>query len=516
MSGFQKKLFIRKILYVFIDILIIISAFILFAWIKPGTKRIYIPTYFQPLLLFEFIWINISLLISKYDLHKTKKPGDVVVPILIANITIVAVITTLIYSFGAFKYSRLIVYGTILLSTLFEIILSYLYVSYKKPVIIPDFDELQSSKPKFYPLDKTLIIEKEEDARYIKDREQMRKVIVNETNAEVYDFISKYIDIGNPKNILVSTRTKFNIEKLPSGKFHSITNLHRVNDFGRINKFLETVNKKLEYGGLYINNAETHFLRKQKILRKYPAVINRIVFFFDSIFHRVIPKLPITKKIYFYVTASQNRAISRAETLGRLYSCGFECIEEKFIEDELYFVVRKVKEPAYDLNPTYGPFIRLKRIGKNGKVIGVYKLRTMHAYSEYLQEYIYNKNKLEEGGKFKNDFRVTAVGRIMRKFWLDELPMFLNLLKGDMKLVGVRPISKHYFELYSEELKQKRTKHKPGLIPPFYVDLPKTLDEIMASEMKYLEAYERNPFITEISYFFKAVFNIVFKKARSK
>jgi hypothetical protein len=56
---------------------------------------------------------------------------------------------------------------------------------------------------------------------------------------------------------------------------------------------------------------------------------------------------------------------------------------------------------------------------------------------------------------------------------------------------------------------------KPGLIPPFYVDLPKTLEEIMASEMKYLRAYEKNPLRTDVKYFFLSLRNIFFRRARS-
>ena len=191
-------------------------------------------------------------------------------------------------------------------------------------------------------------------------------------------------------------------------------------------------------------------------------------------------------------------------------------IEEDFIGERLFFVVRKTKEPVFDAKPTYGPIIRLRRIGENGKIISVYKFRTMHAYSEYLQGYIYNRSKLQAGGKFKDDFRVTTIGKIFRKLWIDELPMLINLLKGDLKLVGVRPLSEHYFDLYSEELKEKIIKYKPGLIPPFYADLPKTLPEIMESEMRYLKDYEVSPFRTDWRYFWKAVGNIIVRRARSK
>ena len=64
----------------------------------------------------------------------------------------------------------------------------------------------------------------------------------------------------------------------------------------------------------------------------------------------------------------------------------------------------------------------------------------MHPYSEYLQEYVYKKNNLQQGGKIKDDFRVSPEGRIFRKIWLDEIPMLYNVIKGDMKLVD-EPLS---------------------------------------------------------------------------
>ena len=140
----------------------------------------------------------------------------------------------------------------------------------------------------------------------------------------------------------------------------------------------------------------------------------------------------------------------------------------------------------------------------------------MHPYSEYIQEYIYEENKLDEGGKFKNDFRVTTLGKIMRKLWIDELPMIYNILKGDLKLFGVRPLSNQYFSLYPEEFRKIRIQYKPGLIPPFYRDMPKTLDEIIASEKEYLRQYDKHPFTTDCKYFFHAFYNIIFKRARSK
>jgi lipopolysaccharide/colanic/teichoic acid biosynthesis glycosyltransferase len=139
----------------------------------------------------------------------------------------------------------------------------------------------------------------------------------------------------------------------------------------------------------------------------------------------------------------------------------------------------------------------------------------MHPYSEYLQEFVYENNNLEIGGKFKDDFRITAWGKLFRKFWVDELPMFLNLMKGDCKLVGVRPLSSQYLSLYDEEFRERRLNYKPGLLPPYYADMPMTIEEIQNSEKKYLEAFEKNPISTDIKYFFKALNNIVIKRQRS-
>ena len=93
--------------------------------------------------------------------------------------------------------------------------------------------------------------------------------------------------------------------------------------------------------------------------------------------------------------------------------------------------------------------------------------------------------------------------------------MLINFFKGNMKLVGVRPLSRHYFELYNKDLQERRIKYKPGLVPPFYADIPSNLDEIQKSEIKYLDHYDKHPFLTDFRYFWKSVWNILFRYARS-
>ncbi|OYT11935.1 MAG: sugar transferase [Bacteroidetes bacterium 4572_112] len=343
----------------------------------------------------------------------------------------------------------------------------------------------------------------------------MKEILIKEAGSDSFEYISKYIDVDNVDTLVVSTSSAFNIDKQYQESFKNIVNLKPINDIRRINKFFESVNAKLEDGGVFICNVETYTLRKQRILKKYPKGINWGMYTFDFFVKRVSPKVWGLKKVYFFTTAGRNRVLSKAETLGRIYSCGFKVVNETRINGRLWVVVKKIKEPSFDTDPTYGPLISLKRHGKNGKLIKVYKARTMHAYSEYLQEYVYEQNDLQEGGKFKNDFRITTVGKIFRKTWLDELPMILNLLKRDLKLVGVRPLSQQYMSLYPEDFQELRKNYRPGLVPPFYADLPKDLEEIIASEKRYLEAFDKHPIRTDWVYFWKAFNNIVFKKARS-
>ncbi|HEY9113629.1 MAG TPA: sugar transferase [Bacteroidales bacterium] len=375
--------------------------------------------------------------------------------------------------------------------------------SYKKPIAI-DKSKKTSGKNLLF-----------EDSASNK-AEVLVSLLTRQIGAAPVEFISKHIDLTGGTTFLTKTSIKFNIDKIPRGQYRNIVNLKRINTIRRINKFFNAISNKIPKGGLFVGIVETYSTRKARLLRKFWFPFNWIYYSFDVLFTRVFPKVPITKNIYFYLTKGKNRVLSMAESYGRLYSCGFEMVEARDIGDVQYFVFRKFREPLYDNNPTYGPFITLNRYGKGGKLFKVYKLRTMHAYSEYLQEYVYQQNKLAEGGKLKDDFRITTEGRFFRKFWLDELPMLINLLKGEMKVVGVRPLSRHYFSLYTEELRKKRIKFKPGLIPPFYADMPKTLEEIMESEMRYLEAYEKHPWKTDIIYFFKAMTNIFIKKARSK
>lgn len=497
--------------FLIVDLLMLLAAFYVSLLFKPTTVLVsYANHHAIPLLIFTIIWVIASILSGKYR-PKGSSFGPFAKRIIISNAVSLAMLSMLMFSFYTFSFSRIVVFGMVGFASLFESIFFGVWFMFKQSHEIYDEPRVLEHKPRIeYKLT-------EPTGQPLGEGRMntVKNSIVEELGLEVFEYFNDVLYLGYSTTLVLSTTTVFNVENQPQSSFDTIVNLKRVNDIRRINKFFEAVNTRLPNDGLFVCLCETKNLRKKRILKKFPPVINLIYYSFDFIIKRILPKFALTKGIYFFLTRGENRVITRAELLGRIYSCGFEVVDEQFLGGHLYVVSRKIKEPAYDLEATYGPLIKLKRVGKGGKEIKVYKMRTMHPYSEYLQEYVFQENQLEEGGKFKDDFRISTLGRIMRKLWIDELPMIANLLKGDLKIVGVRPLSKHYFSLYTEELQNKRIQYKPGLVPPFYVDNPKTLEEIMESEHRYLDAYAKRPFRTDVRYFFVAVYNIIFKRYRS-
>ena len=255
---------------------------------------------------------------------------------------------------------------------------------------------------------------------------QFKKDISEECGELAYDYISKKINLLDPGNHVFATTTRFDIMQQPENQLNGIINLKKVNDIPDINKFFEAVYTKLSEKGRFILCAETKDQRKKRLLKKYPVVLNWIFYFFDYIFKRVLPRINLTKKIHFFLTRGANKVLTRTEILGRLYSCGFIIENETIVNGRCFFSVRKNGSALFPKNSTDGIIVKLPRIGKGGKIISVYKMRTMHPYSEYLQDYVYRENKLKNGGKFANDFRISSTGRIIRELWIDELPMLLN------------------------------------------------------------------------------------------
>lgn len=137
-----------------------------------------------------------------------------------------------------------------------------------------------------------------------------------------------------------------------------------------------------------------------------------------------------------------------------------------------------------------GPiFYEQTRIGRNGRRFKFYKFRTMVVGADQMKQELMEKNEMD-GLMFKmeNDPRIFGIGKFMRKFSIDELPQFWNVLKGDMSLVGTRPPTEEEFEQY--ELHHKaRLGIRPGLTGMWQVsgrsDI-KNFEEVVALDTQYI------------------------------
>lgn len=336
---------------------------------------------------------------------------------------------------------------------------------------------------------------------------------------QTFSWLEKHRDELDPSTVVVDTDDGNALkEQYGALKPRFIVSKRALNRVRHLNTLLNRANETLDDDGYLWCHCRTAVLKKKLMFKHHTKIVAYPLYCCHYIWHRMFPKIRATKWLYFGLTHGRNRTYNRVEVLGRMYRAGFEVVDEGFRRGEYYVLAHKAKAPIWDDEPTCSPLIKLRRVGKDGRLIGVYKFRTMYSYSEYLQPYIYQHNHLDKGGKFADDYRVNMWGTLFRKLWLDELPMIINVIKGDMKLVGVRPLSRHYFSLYTPEMQQLRTRVKPGLLPPFYYDKtsPKTLDDVQASERRYLEAYLENPFATDWRYFWGTVGNIMFRGKRSK
>jgi lipopolysaccharide/colanic/teichoic acid biosynthesis glycosyltransferase len=146
----------------------------------------------------------------------------------------------------------------------------------------------------------------------------------------------------------------------------------------------------------------------------------------------------------------------------------------------------------------------------------VFKFRTMHPYSEFLQDYMKKHHGYGPNGKIVDDFRVTGWGKFLRKFWIDELPQVINLAKGDMKIVGVRPVSNSYFNDLPKEIQSGRRYAKPGCIPPYLaLNRKSSVGSVLEAEEEYMAEFRKAPLRTDVKYFMSAVYHIVFSRRRS-
>ena len=160
-----------------------------------------------------------------------------------------------------------------------------------------------------------------------------------------------------------------------------------------------------------------------------------------------------------------------------------------------------------------GPvFFLHTRIGKNGKNIKIYKFRTMVTNAEELiKEFTPEQMKeYKENYKLTNDPRITKIGKFLRKTSLDERPQLINIIKGDLSIIGPRPVVKDELEKYEENI-AKFLSVTPGLTGNWAANGRNntTYEERMRLELEYVDNISLK---TDIKIFFQTIYAVIKKE----
>lgn len=155
-------------------------------------------------------------------------------------------------------------------------------------------------------------------------------------------------------------------------------------------------------------------------------------------------------------------------------------------------------------DPKGSVFFSQQRCGKENKLFPMYKFRSMVSNAEELLEELKEMNEMDGPVfKIKEDPRITKVGKFIRKTSIDELPQLLNVLKGDMSLVGPRPAIPHEVAKYTE-YQMQRLLVKPGLTCIWQVSGRNTIgfDEWVEMDLEYIKT---RSFLLDLKLIFKTV-----------
>ncbi len=159
-----------------------------------------------------------------------------------------------------------------------------------------------------------------------------------------------------------------------------------------------------------------------------------------------------------------------------------------------------------------GPIVfRQKRAGKNGHPFTMYKFRSMQTNAEMLHSELAAYNQMS-GPVFKidKDPRVTPIGRLIRKTSIDELPQLLNVLRGDMSLVGPRPLPIYEVEKFESPAQRRRLSMKPGLTCLWQVsgrNDVKNFDQWVKLDLNYIDNWS---LLLDLKILFKTVPVVLF------
>lgn len=264
------------------------------------------------------------------------------------------------------------------------------------------------------------------------DQEQLDELI---SGIESVDPHYKFIAFVNSDETEADSAKTFSIRRIPSQNLEA---------FVRKTSISELVIATQKTDGITVNlyNQLIHLLENGVIIREYTQVYE------DST--KRIPVQYVSRDFYRYFPFSRSNQNHLYLLFSRIFDVLFSVIG--LLLGLVFFPIILFGNLIGNRGPL---FYTQERVGKNGEVFRIYKFRTMV------------KNAEANGAVFTtvNDTRITAFGKFMRKTRLDEFPQFINILRGDMSIIGPRPERPVFVQQIAENMPFYETRHvvKPGL-----------------------------------------------------
>ena len=521
---FQKSDYSFAIYDLLIWVVSYLSVFLVF-YFNGGIPERLLVAYTYLLLYSSVVSYIASVVTRKLQLKGKVSYSDFLIPVVNSSGIILISLAVAVVALKGYDISRLMVGCSVAVAFAVDIFIVSILFNNRLSAVPSDNEELHLLAFQAV-LCKVREVEEIHEPRSFSYQNQEGETVYSRLGKDLSDdeieFISLNIDLKQaPSSIplMIYSGPPGKLLECDDESLEIFINRLPVNSLENTAEHFRNVHRKLKDGGYFIGSASTSDVSAEKHRKKYSGPVHAILAGLNFLVEDLLIRTAGVRWFAGLFGIEIRQSLSRTEVLGRLVVCGFKNVDFTLIKDRLYFIAYKSGEPKENNEQLYSAFINLRRLGKFGRDIRVYKFRTMYPYSEYLRDFAIKKCGYTDTGdgvgKIEDDFRITGIGRIMRRYWLDELPQLLNILRGEIKLVGVRPLEINCLKTYPVEFLKRRLKYKPGLLAPYAAHIHKNMDEYVEAEIKYLDEYDRQPFLTDCKYFFWILWNILSGKVKS-
>ncbi|WMJ85792.1 sugar transferase [Anaerocolumna sp. MB42-C2] len=453
----------------FVDLCCIVISFLLATWIRYGniTKYWYNNVYSFASVYVLLLYTAIYYFYDSYSRLFKRGYWEELIIVIKINCILAAAVTAVIFIFQeGTTYSRLFFFCFFLLNIMFM----YIARQYYKIFLLAFYKKSSSSK-------KIMIITTSDQVKEVLSR------IKRENEWEYQITYLTILDKHMVGEIIEGIEVKADFIDMFEVAKHQVIDgvfIHIPNDFP-LNLNLEETILEFENMGITVNLSINTFGLKihEKIVQELSGY--HVLTFSSRLFD-----------------GSQLHLKRIVDIAGGLVGCILTVILTIFIA------------PAIMIESPGPVFFSQIRVGKNGRRFRIYKFRSMYADADARKQELLAQNEMNGYMfKIKNDPRITKVGNFLRKTSLDEFPQFLNILKGDMSLVGTRPPTEDEFLQY-EGRHKRRLALKSGLTGLWQVSGRSDIsdfEEVVKLDLEYIDNWS---VLMDIKILFKTVRVVLF------